>query len=75
MEIKLPEFVEKVVIERNLLNEKIKKLSRFIVGEECNHIAECEKKMLNEQLAVMVKYEKILTERISYYVVKEMEKK
>ena len=74
MEIKLPEFVEKVVIERNLLNEKIKKLSRFIVGEESNHLTECEKKMLNEQLAVMVKYEKILTERISYYVVKEMEK-
>lgn len=55
---------QRVVIEKEELNEKIKSLAAFIATEPFSDLAPAEQDRLQRQLDVMIQYRSILTERI-----------
>ena len=57
-------FIERLVIEKRELDEKIVKLESFIMSTNFQDIAKKQRNLLQYQLLVMITYSDILTERI-----------
>jgi hypothetical protein len=60
-------YQERVVLEKNELDEKISKLSTFISSEKFSSVKEDEVNRLRNQLSIMIDYSNILGERISNF--------
>jgi hypothetical protein len=58
---------ERVVTEKNELDDKIEKLSKFIKGPTFENLENFQKQCLNKQLNIMQSYSDVLTERISHF--------
>lgn len=60
----LQPFQQRILIEKDELNEKIKKLAAFNATEPFDALPSAEQDRLTRQLDVMMQYRSILTERI-----------
>jgi len=60
----MSDFKSRLSIEKSELDEKIAKLSDFVVGEAFKSIDPKQQDLLQTQLPVMQRYSDILTERI-----------
>jgi hypothetical protein len=58
---------QRVVVERDELNDKFKKLSVFLKSEKFESVNPDEQKRLRRQHFAMFEYRSILEERISYF--------
>jgi hypothetical protein len=63
----IPEYQQRVVIERNELTEKIEKLTAFCCGEKIKELDAAESSRLMRQLQVMKEYQSILDSRIKNF--------
>jgi hypothetical protein len=59
---------ERVVMERELLNDKIGNLTAFLSSEKFGELPEAEQDRLTRQLDAMTTYRSILSERIKAWV-------
>ena len=60
-------FQERVVVEKNELDEKINKLSSFIESDRWSSVAEDEKEWMRKQLVAMGEYSNVLSQRIANF--------
>ena len=60
-------FQERVVVEKNELDEKINKLSSFIESDRWSSVAEDEKERMRKQLVAMGEYSNVLSQRIANF--------
>jgi len=63
----MEEYQERVVKEREELNEKLEKLNSFIEGKGFNDLKPEDRDLLQRQRAVMRRYVQILTKRINRF--------
>ena len=64
----MEDYIERVVIERSELLDKIRKLTGFIYSERVLNISKKEQDRMQKQLYIMLEYARILSERISEYI-------
>lgn len=60
-------FVERMVVEKNELQDKVTKLKNFINGEKFKELKGLEQVYLKEQLKFMKGYLSVLRQRINFY--------
>ena len=63
----MQEFQERVIAEKDELDQKRKKLSDFISGSVFQALPEEEKQRLQRQASIMFDYSTVLGERISAF--------
>lgn len=60
-------FVERMIVEKNELQDKVTKLENFVTGEKFNELKGLEQVYLKEQLKFMKGYLSVLRQRINFY--------
>jgi hypothetical protein len=60
-------FVERMIVEKNELQDKVTKLENFVTGEKFNELKGLEQVYLKEQLKFMRGYLSVLRQRINFY--------
>ena len=60
-------FVERMIVEKDELQDKVTKLENFINGEKFNELKGLEQVYLKEQLKFMKGYLSVLRQRINFY--------
>lgn len=60
-------FIERMIIEKNELQDKVTKLENFINGEKFKELKGLEQVYLKEQLKFMKGYLSVLRQRINFY--------
>ena len=60
-------FIERMILEKNELQEKVTKLENFINGEKFKELKGLEQVYLKEQLKFMKGYLSVLRQRINFY--------
>ena len=60
-------FIERMIVEKNELQDKVTKLENFINGEKFNELKGLEQVYLKEQLKFMKGYLSVLRQRINFY--------
>ena len=60
-------FIERMVVEKNELQDKVTKLENFINGEKFKELKGLEQVYLKEQLKFMKGYLSVLRQRINFY--------
>lgn len=61
----MPEFITRMEAELKELEERISKLSKFIDSDTFKYYISCEKQdLMNEQLGVMIHYQRLLKQRL-----------
>lgn len=60
-------FIERMIVEKNELQDKVTKLENFINGEKFKELKGLEQVYLKEQLKFMKGYLSVLRQRISFY--------
>ena len=64
----MPPYQQRVVDERNALDEKITALRKFIASDMFKTVAEAERLRLGRQLVAMASYSEVLNERIMAFI-------
>ena len=59
-------FKERLIAEKNQLDERSEKLANFIISDEFNDIDGLQQKLLINQSQIMVQYQHILSLRIKH---------
>lgn len=59
-------FKERLIDEKQQLDEKIQKLGTFIKGEHFSGIEKVQQSLLKTQHAIMVSYSDVLSERLTW---------
>lgn len=60
-------FVERMIVEKDELQDKVTKLENFINGEKFKELKGLEQVYLKEQLKFMKCYLSVLRQRINFY--------
>ena len=60
-------FIERMVVEKNELQDKVTKLENFVTGEKFKELKGLEQVYLKEQLKFMKGYLSVLRQRINFY--------
>jgi hypothetical protein len=60
-------FVERMIVEKNELQDKVTKLENFVTGEKFKELKGLEQVYLKEQLKFMKGYLSLLRQRINFY--------
>ncbi len=60
-------FIERIVVEKDELHDKVTKLENFINGEKFKELKGLEQVYLKEQLKFMKGYLSVLRQRINFY--------
>lgn len=60
-------FIERMIVEKNELQDKVTKLENFINGEKFKELKGLEQVYLKEQLKFMKSYLNVLRQRINFY--------
>jgi hypothetical protein len=60
-------FVERMVVEKNELQDRVTKLENFVNGEKFKELKGLEQVYLKEQLKFMRGYLSVLRQRINFY--------
>jgi hypothetical protein len=60
-------FVERMVVEKNELQDRVTKLENFVNGEKFRELKGLEQVYLKEQLKFMRGYLSVLRQRINFY--------
>ncbi|PIM79141.1 crAss001_48 related protein [Fusobacterium pseudoperiodonticum] len=60
-------FVERMVVEKDELQDKVTKLENFVTGEKFKELKGLEQVYLKEQLKFMKGYLSVLRQRINFY--------
>ena len=60
-------FIERMVVEKNDLQDKVTKLENFVTGEKFKELKGLEQVYLKEQLKFMKGYLSVLRQRINFY--------
>ena len=60
-------FIERMVVEKNELQDKVTKLENFVTGEKFKELKGLEQVYLKEQLKFMNGYLSVLRQRINFY--------
>ena len=60
-------FIERMVVEKNELQDKVTKLENFVTGEKLKELKGLEQVYLKEQLKFMNGYLSVLRQRINFY--------
>ncbi|WP_338949907.1 hypothetical protein KSU05_02545 [Fusobacterium nucleatum] len=60
-------FVERIITEKDELQDKVTKLENFVNGEKFKELKELEQVYLKEQLSFMRGYLSVLRQRINFY--------
>jgi len=60
-------FVERMVVEKNELQDRVTKLENFVNGEKFKELKGLEQVYLKEQLSFMRGYLSVLRQRINFY--------
>ena len=60
-------FVERMIVEKDELQDKVTKLENFINGEKFKELKGLEQVYLKEQLKFMKGYLSVLRQRINFY--------
>lgn len=60
-------FIERIIIEKDELQDKVTKLENFINGEKFKELKGLEQVYLKEQLKFMRGYLSVLRQRINFY--------
>lgn len=60
-------FIERIVVEKDELQDKVTKLENFINGEKFKELKGLEQVYLKEQLTHMRAYLSVLRQRINFY--------
>ena len=60
-------FIERMIVEKNELQDKVTKLENFVTGEKFNELKGLEQVYLKEQLKFMRGYLSVLRQRINFY--------
>lgn len=60
-------FVERMITEKDELQDKVTKLEKFVNGEKFNELKGLEQVYLKEQLSFMRGYLSVLRQRINFY--------
>lgn len=67
----MEDFVKRMIIEKEELKERIDKLNNFMNTEVYERLSDYESELLNNQLATMEEYLKLLSCRIGLYIKSE----
>ena len=67
----MEDFVKRMIIEKEELKERIDKLNNFMNTEVYERLSDYESELLNNQLAVMEEYLKLLSCRVGLYIKSE----
>lgn len=60
-------FIERMIVEKNELQDKVTKLENFINGEKFKELKGLEQVYLKKQLKFMKGYLSVLRQRINFY--------
>ena len=60
-------FVERMIVEKDELQDKVTKLENFVTGEKFKELKGLEQIYLKEQLKFMKGYLSVLRQRINFY--------
>ena len=60
-------FVERMIVEKDELQDKVTKLENFVNGEKIKELKGLEQVYLKEQLSFMRGYLSVLRQRINFY--------
>ena len=60
-------FVERMIVEKDELQDKVAKLENFVNGEKFKELKGLEQVYLKEQLSFMRGYLSVLRQRINFY--------
>nr|DAX56316.1 MAG TPA: hypothetical protein [Caudoviricetes sp.] len=60
-------FIERMIVEKNELQDKVTKLENFVTGEKFKELKGLEQVYLKEQLKFMRGYLSVLRQRINFY--------
>ena len=60
-------FIERMIVEKNELQDRVTKLEKFINGEKFKELKGLEQVYLKEQLKFMKGYLSVLRQRINFY--------
>ena len=60
-------FAERMITEKDELQDKVTKLEKFVNGEKFNELKGLEQVYLKEQLSFMRGYLSVLRQRINFY--------
>ena len=60
-------FIERMIVEKNELQDRVTKLENFINGEKFKELKGLEQVYLKEQLKFMKGYLSLLRQRINFY--------
>ena len=60
-------FVERMIVEKDELQDKVTKLENFLKGEQFRELGGLEQVYLKEQLKFMRGYLSVLRQRINFY--------
>lgn len=60
-------FVERMIVEKDELQDKVTKLENFVTGEKFKELKGLEQVYLKEQLKFMKGYLSVLRQRINFY--------
>lgn len=60
-------FVERMIVEKDELQDKVTKLEKFVTGEKFKELKGLEQVYLKEQLKFMKGYLSVLRQRINFY--------
>lgn len=60
-------FVERMIVEKDELQDKVTKLENFVNGEKFRELRRLEQVYLKEQLKFMRGYLSVLRQRINFY--------
>lgn len=60
-------FVERIIVEKDELQDKVTKLENFVTGEKFKELKGLEQVYLKEQLKFMKGYLSVLRQRINFY--------
>lgn len=60
-------FIERIVVEKDELQDKVTKLENFVTGEKFKELKGLEQVYLKEQLKFMRGYLSVLRQRINFY--------
>lgn len=68
---RMEDFVKRMIVEKEELKERIDKLNKFMNTEVYERLSDYESELLNNQLATMEEYLKLLSCRIGLYIKSE----
>ena len=60
-------FIERMIVEKNELQDKVTKLENFVTGEKFKELKGLKQVYLKEQLKFMKGYLSVLRQRINFY--------